>query len=418
MTTDDVKITDELEVWHSEDGRVGLHVEVLATEGPEHWQMFGEVDVPDVAALVHVLLDQLTEEARAELIFNRAADFMAQPVVYRPEPVTHEATDPELWDTDVEIYVLACTCGTWETRGTTAEITAAFEAHLDAEGVPANDLAQLEADQREARTDTLAAVRALRQARTWPRTSALMKAAERLALTIPANSPGAGEEITITPGPELAAAIAAQEVPEMIVTEVTPYNWNPVIIATLATQTTDPADKTTAYDALHKAQRQLVAEILAEPVESLASVAKALRISVGPRTPRELAIMAVATILHRERVKNATELSRAVSQLPEILATAAPELRSALRTMLADAADALAEPDPATTTGTAAAMAYMADRYAPRAGRSDAEEALEMYSHTYPEVSRTPPHQIGGRCWCRVAHSQAEAIELNRRAGF
>ena len=39
------------------------------------------------------------------------------------------------------------------------------------------------------------------------------------------------------------------------------YNWNPVIIAVLATQTPDPEMKAQAYRDLHKAQRRLIAEI-------------------------------------------------------------------------------------------------------------------------------------------------------------
>lgn len=253
-----------------------------------------------------------------------------------PEPVRHEATDPE-WDEEAQEYVLACTCGTWETRGDKGGITVAFDAHLDAEGVPANELAQLEADQREARMDTLRAVRALAGGRTWPRVSALMEAAERLALTIPANSPGAGE-VTVTPGPELAA------------------------------------------------------------------VAEALGVDSAGHPSGELAARCVAIIRHRERVKAATELSRAVGQFPEILATAAPELRSALRTMLADAADALAEPEPTKLERPAAPGVY---------GSGVLGVFLDQTRHPHGA-----PHQAGGRCWCRVAHGQAEAIELNRRAGF
>lgn len=312
-----------------------------------------------------------------------------QPVVYRPEPVTHEATDPE-WDEEAQENILACSCGTWETRGDVGGLEAAWEAHLDAEGVPANDLAQLEADQREARRDTLAAVRALGGGRTWPRVSWLMEAAERLALTIPANSPEAGE-ITITPGPELAAAMAAQEVPEMV---ISPTGLEAVI------RGMSPAHQAITLRALEEGHVAELPGVVAESVEGLASVAKALGVDTSRGTPSQWATAAVAVVQHRERVKAATELSRAVSQFPEILATAAPELRSALRTMLADAADALAEPEPTELKRPAASGVY-------------GSGVLGVFLDTTRRA-----HRAGGRCWCRVAHGHAEALELNRRAGF
>ena len=338
-----VTITDELELWTYPSGRVVLHVQVRATEGPDPFAMFGEVNVPDVAELVRKLQAATPAPIVAGARWLEAFLHQDQP---GREPVTHEATDPE-WDEAATEYVLACTCGTWETRGTPEEITAEWGRHLDEMGVPANDLAL--------------------------------------------------QEITITPGPELAAAINAQRVPEAVIISRTGggFNWNRIILAVLATQAPEPEIKAEAYAALHKAQDELIAEILAsrtagpirvsaagpevilhrmspgdraelaglleidvereaarlgaEAVDALGDVAEAMgmdRQSVISHTPAELGRMVVAIIRHRERVKRATELSRAVAQFPEILATAAPELRQALRTMLADAADALAEPEP------------------------------------------------------------------------
>lgn len=330
------QLTGELELWTYPDGRTVFHVEVPATEGPDFYAMHGEVDIPSLPALIRQLQAQL-------------------PV---PEPVTHEATDPE-WDEAAQENILACSCGWWEARGTQEEITREWEAHLDQEGVPANALAAQEA-----------------------------------------------EEVRIKPGPELAAAIAAQEVPEAVITQVTPYNWNRVILATLATRTNDLADKGRAYEDLHAAQRELVAEIqagtVAKPIQlttaglaaiahrmtpvarlrlhrilvdmetregspgltaqavaALQDVAEAMGMDAQTRqsrSPWELGVMLVATVKHRERVHRATRLAEGLSVLPEVLADLEPGVRRALRDMLGNAAEWLSEPDPIIpATGTAKA---------------------------------------------------------------
>lgn len=327
-----------------------------------------------------------------------------QPVVYRPEPVTHEATDPE-WDEEAQEFVLACSCGTWETRGDVGGLEAAWEAHLDAEGVPANALAQLEADQREARRDTLAAVRALGGGRTWPRVSWLMEAAERLALTIPANSPEAGAQTELERQERIAEQIGTPELERVEVPRVfsrTARGPEDVDDTGLmaAVQRMSPGYRGIVLKALEEGHVVQLPSVVAESVEGLASVAKALGVDTSRGTPSQWATAAVAVVQHRERVKAATELSRAVGQFPEILATAAPELRSALRTMLADAADALAEPDPTELERPAASGVY-------------GSGVLGVFLDTTRRA-----HRAGGRCWCRVAHGHAEALELNRRAGF
>lgn len=375
MALDAVKITDELELWTYPDGRTVLHVE--AEETATQARMFGEVDLPSwpsVAAAFQAAAPPGRLEGWLEMFLD--------PDQPAREPVTHEATDPELWDTDTEVYALACSCGTWETRGTTAEISHAFEAHLDAMGVPANELERQERIAAQIGTPEL----------------------ERTEVQIRRTGGG--------------------------------FNWNRIILAVLATQATEPDLKAEAYAALHKAQDELIAEILAsrtagpirvsaagleaiarrmspgdraelaglletdvereaarlgaEAVDALGDVAEAMGMdpqSIVSHSPAELGVMLVATIQHRERVKHAHELAAAVGQFPEILASASTELRAALRAMLADAADALAEPEPAGVWHQEAAAAGVEPRY----------------------------HQAGGRCWCRVAHGQAEAIELNTR---
>lgn len=129
-----VKLTDELELWTYPDGRTVLHVE--AEETATQARMFGEVNVPDVPELVRKLQAATPTPIVAGARWLEAFLHPDQP---DREPVTHEATDPE-WDEAATEYVLACTCGTWEARGTTEEITAEWERHLDAMGVPANDL--------------------------------------------------------------------------------------------------------------------------------------------------------------------------------------------------------------------------------------------------------------------------------------